>query len=323
MLTVGQITLVFARLGSVTQSQEKLDDFKDALARLVNDATECSKLARETREAFKKWGLMCTELQSCTEGEITTTAIKREGVKIDEEMAVLEKSFSEEAKETVEAQVQRASTQLGKAEKRLDSALSNVPGPWQSILQTAVTGWTQAIPHIIGGVLPMILAASNPLAGAAIALKGSNALAPTPNHTSKTTDPNVSGGSTTTPAPTVHDPAYATATAIRGLVSHFYDYLGGDSGAVDWTKFTKASEDPAATSGIVYLLGNFTGQKTNLDVTNTEPNRKIVANLDALIKVSIDSPVFSVSPLIKVVPGRHRDQRTSLQAERPGCTKAR
>ena len=37
----------------------------------------------------------------------------------------------------------------------------------------------------------------------------------------------------------------------RSQVSHFYDYLGGESGTVDWTKFEKSSEDPSAPSGVV------------------------------------------------------------------------
>lgn len=277
---------MFAKLGKVTQSQDDLEDFKDALNRMTRDANECSKLARETRLAFNKWGLMCSELQSCSEAEITTTAIKREAAKIDEEMAVLEKQFSTEAKTTAEDQVKQAAGQLSKAEKRLDTALDKVPGPWQSIVQTAITGWTQAVPHIVAAVLPTVLAASNPLAGAALALKGPSAPPQVPNGAPNGTVPNAPAGAIPQTAPTVQDPAYATATAISGQVSHFYDYLGGDTGPVDWSKFGKNPSDPNAPSGIVYVLGNFTGQRTNLDTTNTDANMKIMASLDSLIKVS-------------------------------------
>ena len=76
----------------------------------------CSKLAKETREAFNKWGLMCSELHLCSEAEITSTSIKREAAKIDEEMGELEKQFSIEAKSTAAEQVKLAAKQVEKAE---------------------------------------------------------------------------------------------------------------------------------------------------------------------------------------------------------------
>ena len=259
-----QIGLVFSLLGKVTTSPEALEDFKDALGRLVTDAAMCSKLAKETREAFNKWGLMCSELHSCSEAEITSTSVKREAAKIDEEMSELEKQFSTEAKDTAAAQVKAAAKQVENAERRLDTALEKIPSGWQATVQGLVTTLGQVAPYLIAARLPGTLAGSNPMAPG------------------QTAGPNATSGS----APNLNDPAYAVAVTIRGQVSHFYDYLGGDSGTVDWTKFAKSSEDLSAPSGIVYLLGNFNGQKTNLDVTNTEPNKKVVALLNTLIKVS-------------------------------------
>ena len=126
----------------------------------------------------------------------------------------------------------------------------------------------QLLPHLIAARLPGTLAGSNPLAPG------------------QTAGPNATSGSASTSAPNLHDPAYAVAVTMRGQVSHFYDYLGGESGTVDWTKFAKSSED--APSGVVYLLANFNGQKANMDVTNTEPNKKVIALLNTLIKVSWD-----------------------------------
>ena len=85
----------------------------------------------------------------------------------------------------------------------------------------------------------------------------------------------------------MNDPSYATAIVSRELISTFFDFLGGEKGTVDWSKFSEVKSDNAAgtPAGITYFLGNLTGQKREITITGTEPNKKLVAAFDQSIKV--------------------------------------
>jgi hypothetical protein len=88
--------------------------------------------------------------------------------------------------------------------------------------------------------------------------------------------------------PAASDPAFAAAVVNRELISTFFDFLGGEKGTVDWSKFSEAKSDKTAAdtpAGITYFLGNLTGQRKEIIVTGTEPNKKLLAAFDESIKV--------------------------------------
>ncbi|KAK3291493.1 uncharacterized protein B0H64DRAFT_469224 [Chaetomium fimeti] len=102
-------------------------------------------------------------------------------------------------------------------------------------------------------------------------------------------------GKPQTTTPTLADPAYATAATIQNLVNHYYEYLGGEKGTIKWDKFkeTTTSKDDDDTTksddvpqGLAYILGTLKGQKANIDVTDTAPNKKLLGAYAALIKLS-------------------------------------
>ncbi|KAI0206632.1 hypothetical protein F4808DRAFT_466642 [Astrocystis sublimbata] len=302
-ITAEKIDLVFKRLGPCTQNSDALEDFQDALQDFSTDAKTCAKLASEIREAFSKWGKMVGELHMCTENQKGATAIKTDAISIDKAMANIEQRFATDAAKDAKEGVKRAEKSLAKAEQRLDSAIEKVPGPWATVIQGAVTGFTQALPGIVAGVLPAVLAASNPLsaigqlaggvAGNAAkqgALNGTGLVPPTP-----ASDSAPSNGTTAPKSlPAVEDPSYAAAAAIRDLINHFYQFLGGEAGEIDWSKFKEPIEDSetGATDtnpqGLSFFLGNLKGQQAKLDVTNTEPNKKLIGVFTSLIKVAND-----------------------------------
>jgi hypothetical protein len=176
--------------------------------------------------------------------------------------------------------------QLGKAEQRLDTAISNVPSPWASCIQGAVSGFLQAVPSIVGQVLPAVLAVSNPMMGVGMVLNGAAKQgaqgAPVAGATNGT------GAIQEQQQALVADPSYAAAGLLCDLVTHFYQYLGADSGPVDWNKFEEKKDPnaPDTPAGISYFLGNLNGQKSKIDVSNTDANKRLLSAIDTLIKVS-------------------------------------
>lgn len=278
---------MFERLSRCTQGQDQLEDFRDALTDFADDAKQCAKLATETRLAFNKWGKMVGELHVCAEAQIGKTSRERETAKVDEAVAQIDQKFASEAAKETKEQVKQASKQLEKAEKRLDTAISNVPTPWESCIQGAVSGFLQAVPNIVSQVLPTVLAASNPMTGVGMALNGAakQGMQAAPAVGADAT--NRRGTTQQQQHALTPDPSYAAAGILRDLVTHFYQYLGGDSGEVDWTKFEE-KKDPNALdtpAGISYFIGNLNGQKSKIDVTNTDANTLLLSAIDTLIKV--------------------------------------
>lgn len=235
---------------------------------------------------------MVGELHACTEAQLGKTAQDRDVTTIDQAVAKIDQKFTTEATEETKAQVTRVTKQLERAEKRLDSAIENVPGPWATTVQGAVGGFLQAVPNIVGAVLPAVLAAANPMAGVANALSGAANKGGQGGKPAKSAPAKDTGSAQSytpqTSQVTVADPSYAVAGALRDLVTHFYEFLGGDNGPVDWAKFEEKTSDAAKDTpeGISYFLGNINGQRAKVDVTNTEANKQLMSVFDTLTRVS-------------------------------------
>lgn len=280
-----RIPMVFQRLGPSTANPDTYEDFKDALDDFSNDAKTCARLSSEMRMAFNKWGQMINELHVATENQAGHTAITAERTKIDEAVTKIEETHATEAFEDAKKRVTRAANNVDKQQKNLDTMIDKVPGPWASVLQSAVTSFAQAIPSLIGGA---VMAKTNPLAAAGMLAGGA-----ANNRTGQAGTASTSGSQ---PQAKFDDPAYATAAAILDFINHFWEYLGGDTGKINWDKFkettaktsTDANADADVPQGLAYILGTLKGQKTNIDVTNTAPNKKLLAAYDALIKVATE-----------------------------------
>ncbi|KAJ5765758.1 hypothetical protein N7520_005317 [Penicillium odoratum] len=271
-----QINIVFARLVPCTRGKYELEDFMDALQDFSEEAKQCATLATEIRMAFNKWGKMVGELHACLEQESTNTSLKQDIVKVDALVAIIDKKFATAAVEDSKLQAEAMQKQVQRAEKRLDNALDNLPGPWAQVAQAAVSGFAQALPYVMGGILPAVLAAANP--------------AKPNNNNAQTTD-----SAASSPAITAADPAYAAALEMKDFTAHFYENLGGEKGEINLEKF-RGSDKPtddadgaqSDNSSIGYLIGTLTNQQNSIEKTNTEPNKKLHASLNRLIKVAND-----------------------------------
>ena len=189
-----------------------------------------------------------------------------------------------------------------------DTALDKVPGPWETVIQGAVTGLvnclscmrkpradkksqTQAVPNIIAGVIPAIMAAANPMGAIAMtAGSGISGSLKMPNGMpTQATAPGASNmavaekGAATIQA--ASDPAFAAAKEIMALVTSFYEFLGGETGMIDWEKFEEPKAKSEKPSGLSYLSATLKGHKKKVHVTGTEANKKLMAAYDGLIKV--------------------------------------
>lgn len=80
------------------------------------------------------------------------------------------------------------------------------------------------------------------------------------------------------------DPSYAAAGELRDLVTHFYEFLGGEKGNIDWAKFEEP-QDGNTESGTSYLLATLKGRQGEIDRTDTAPNKKLNKVIDGLIEV--------------------------------------
>ncbi len=289
-----RIPHVFKRLGPSTGNPDAYEDFKDALDDFAKDAQTCARLSSEMREAFSKWGIMVGELHAATENQAGHTAIAADRTKLDEAVATIEETHAKEASDAAKKGVERAAKNVDKQQKNLDTMVDKVPGPWASVLQSAVTSFAQAVPALVAGA---IMAKTAP--GAAAANLATGVAAGQAGASSGTTSNSTS--TSKTQQPQLDDPAYATAATILDFVNHFYEYLGGDSGAILWDKFkettstttkdttttTKADDDDKdAPQGLAYILGTLKGQKRNIDATNTPANKKLLSAYDALITVA-------------------------------------
>ncbi|KAL2126681.1 hypothetical protein VTI74DRAFT_422 [Chaetomium olivicolor] len=292
-----RITMVFKRLGRSTASQEAYEDFKDALDDFASDAKTCARLATQMREAFGKWSSMVGELHAATENKKGLTEIDLDKTRTDELVVKIEEVHASASFDEAKKLVARAAAAVDKQQKNLDTMIDKVPGPWESVLQSAVSSFAQAVPTIIGGAL---MAKANPLGLAAGALAGqagagAGAAQNAPTNSTSTTS---KGTPQSQAQPPLADPAYATAATILDLVNHFYEYMGGEKGDIKWDKFKettttagKHTDTDTATDGpqgLAYLLGTLKGQKQNIDVTNTPPNKKLIAAYDALIGLATE-----------------------------------
>jgi len=87
---------------------------------------------------------MCTELKSCTAAEITSTIMKLEALKNNEERAILQEQFAVAAEKKAREQLEQAYRQL-EAEDRLDAGFGNLLGSWQLFLPKTVTERTPTV----------------------------------------------------------------------------------------------------------------------------------------------------------------------------------
>lgn len=272
-----RIDIVFKRLGPCTTNEDALEDFNDALKDLSSDAQRCAQLASEMREAFSKWGKMVVELHMCTENQVGSTSIRASAVTTEQRMAEIEMNFADKASENTKTQVMNAAQELAKSEGRLDSAVRDVPGPWATVVQGAVVCYTQTIPTIVAGVLPTVFGGCK-------------------DHSIKDVAAQIVAAQVgffrNKVRPLLNDPSYASATEIRDLVNHFYDFLGGDNGPIVWDKFKEPpGAGPDKPQGLAYLLGTLQGQQQNTDVTGTKANKKLMEVYRCLIKVGTEIQV--------------------------------
>ncbi|KAL8863825.1 MAG: hypothetical protein Q9198_010305, partial [Flavoplaca austrocitrina] len=103
-------------------------------------------------------------------------------------------------------------------------AIDNVPGPWGTVVQTAVGGALQAVPAIIGGILPAVLQTMNPATAVASVLEGvmnksnQSLVTPTPGGTNNPTAGSAAPQPTTEMEQGVADPAYASAATVKPIL---------------------------------------------------------------------------------------------------------
>lgn len=269
-----RIDIVFKRLGPCTDNRDALEDFDDALKDLSSDATRCAKLATEMREAFSKWGMMVGELHMCSENQMGNTSIRANAATTEQRMAEIEMSFANKASENTEKQVMKAARELTKSESNLDRATQNVPGPWVTVIHGAIVCYTQTIPTIMAGVLPTILGGCKE---------------------NITTDWAARVGysySQEKPPPPLDDPSYASATEIRDLVNHFWNFVGSDNDPIDWEKFKEPQGAcDSIPQGLAYFLGTLQWQQQNTDVTGTKANNELTEVYRSLIKVGTEIQV--------------------------------
>ncbi|MDI1489093.1 MAG: hypothetical protein OHK93_008371 [Ramalina farinacea] len=137
------------KLPPCTKGERELENFKDALDDLADNARRAAVLATETREGFSKWGKMVGELHAATEHQQGHTSAERNETKAAENVAKIEQTFAVDAVAASKENVTHVTEQLKKAEKRLDTALDKVPGPWATVAQGAVTGFVRLFgdPH--------------------------------------------------------------------------------------------------------------------------------------------------------------------------------
>lgn len=140
--------------------------------------------------------------------------------------------------------------------------------------------------------MPMVMAASNPLGAVAMAAtSASSAGARATGTTNGTTGAAGAVGAAVQQgveaAQRAGDPSYAAAGEMRNLVTYFYEFLGGEKGNIGWAKFEEPKdEDTSSTpSGTSYLLATLKGRKSQVDVTGTVPNNKLIGVIDGLIKI--------------------------------------
>lgn len=120
--------------------------------------------------------------------------------------------------------------------------------------------------------------------GAAAAIGNMNKQ--TPTAATGGTGPQITSTDATAPASEqgADDPACEKASALLIYLSTFYEFLGGDSGTINWAKFEDGDSNSAesAGQGISWLLGTLKGQKTKV-ISGTEAATKVEeANANAL-----------------------------------------
>ncbi|PWY81721.1 hypothetical protein BO94DRAFT_601757 [Aspergillus sclerotioniger CBS 115572] len=302
---------IFTLLGPCDRDAAALQDFNDALKDFSNDAKTCGRLASEIRDAFQKWARMVGELHACTEQQVGTTSQERHKVSTDQIIAEAEKIHSAEAAEMAQKQVDYIKAQVTKAEQRLDKAIDKVPGPWETMAQTAVNGCMKVLGQAVAVAVPALIASVNPggaIASGAVAAastQAASAQVQQQQQQQQQHQPQASLKPVQNP-----DPAYMAAVGLQDPITHFYQYLGGESGSVDWPKFKDgANGEEQNGAGIAYVLGNFKGQRANIDKTGTSPNQQLITALDTVINVAQEISThlskenqLSTTPLADEIP---------------------
>lgn len=121
----------------------------------------------------------------------------------------------------------------------------------ESIIPGVFSNFTQALPGIVSAAIPTVLSSAIP---------ASLRQSPQPMDTA----------------------TYIAAISAQNLVIHYFEYLGGDSGSADLSKFARSDTQ----SGAACFTNAFQTIKSGVDVTNTTDNKKLLDALDKLIRVS-------------------------------------
>lgn len=82
------------------------------------------------------------------------------------------------------------------------------------------------------------------------------------------------------PPPVITDRACDIATQLAPFLNSFYEALGGQAGAIDWSKF----DNPES---IGWLRGNAAGHRGSTDLTGSEPSQRVVKACDAALWVGV------------------------------------
>ncbi|KAL8907064.1 MAG: hypothetical protein Q9171_006011 [Xanthocarpia ochracea] len=276
------------------------EDFNDALKKFSDEAKTCARLATEIRIAFNTWGRMVGELHASTEQKKGLTSIENENTKMEQAVTEIEQTFAVTNSMEAEKAVASAATRLKRNEDRLGSLSSSsederliAPQTERSTMYQALGRQSykrqsaiQAVPVIVGGILPAVLQAANPAAAVANALGASM---------KKSNQSTIAPQATTELQQSVLDPAYASAAIVKPILELFYEFLGGEKGEVNWDKLSDAP--PAATDsstspksveqGVSFLIGNLNGLKSNIDVAKSQPSKALANAIDRTVKVAI------------------------------------
>lgn len=203
---------------------------------------------------------MVGELHAACEVKFGSTSRDVNTTRQNLDKAAYEEGFATWAVEDAEEQVKEAKRRLDKADARLDKMIDKLPGPWETVAMTAANALGQAAPAIIAGVLPVLLASSNPGIAAGQALGGlskglnnnNNNNNPGGGNANGNANPNGnsmngdnSANTSSFPVQTTLDPACYDAQELLPFLQNFYSFMGGERGPFDWTKF----DDPKLENG--------------------------------------------------------------------------
>lgn len=85
---------------------------------------------------------------------------------------------------------------------------------------------------------------------------------------------------------TLADALTARASEIAPIVSALYEFLGGNAGKIDWSKFSEDGQADGKSQGTAFLVSILEEEKSSLESTGTAAYQKLAAALDKCVKVS-------------------------------------